>query len=600
MGVYKNPDLSIAYQRPGVYTYQSRQGAPPVADNRRVLFLSYKTAAGALDADTARRVYNEDDGVLGAGKGSHLVRLYRAFNSWVKEGAEVHFLPVTTPSGTARTRLLKVMAAPNGAALDAVTTAAAAATTLWVWVSGYLAAVQVAVGDTWEVIAANLEAELLKIEDFLPCTVARSTDTITLTMRHAAEASHDIPIRVRVGNATSKLGVSCGTLTLATNADADTTQSTGHTLLVTTQVAQYAPGNAETAANAAAGFITAINATRAYPVSAAQTGPSAVIRLFHRNDRDVNEITASTLDGAQTLTLACGAVAAGAPNLSAALASLTAMPAFRLIVTDLIDTTTLGTLSSHIEQQANGSGSGQKGQELIFVSTKRLSTAGAIPTGTSPALTASPRYFMGWCPGHPHQALEISARMAAEIVNNLDYPPRNYAGHVLGTSGGVPFLLPDEAVRPSDSDINAAMASYYMTPLVVNGSNMLAIESGRTTAKPSATLDGDYRWWGVQLADDFVRDDLAVSIPGIIKDKSLKAHGEPRTNNTIKPDGVRGAVYDRMLYYESLDIFDGAEGMRNALRAEQNEQPSRVDVEMPKRFPVPAEQVSIVTTKAVR
>ena len=79
------------------------------------------------------------------------------------------------------------------------------------------------------------------------------------------------------------------------------------------------------------------------------------------------------------------------------------------------------------------------------------------------------------------------ARMAAEIVNNLDYPPRNYAGHVLGTSGGVPFLLPDEAVRPSDSDINAAMASYYMTPLVVNGSNMLAIESGRTTAKPSAT-----------------------------------------------------------------------------------------------------------------
>lgn len=593
--VQKNPDLPTSYQRPGVYVYQSRVGAAPVADNRRVLFFAYKTSAGSMQSNVATRIQNEEEAVSFAGKGSDLVRQYRAYGSHVKAGSETYFLAVTTPSGTAQTRLLKVMAAPSGAALGSNSTAQAACV-LDVWIEGYRASVIVANGDTFATIASNLNAEILKIEDYLSCTTGVGTDTVTLTGRHAAETSTDIPIIVRVSNTAAAIAVSCGTLTLANASDADTAQSTGHTLLCTTQTAQYAPGNAESANTAAAGFITALNATNAYPLTAAQTAPSAVMTLFHVNDRVVNRMSATTLDASQTTTLAAGTAGAGAPTLTTALAHLESQPTFKLILPNFIDTTTLGTLSTHVEQQGNGRI--QKGQVTILCDTRRLATAGAVPTGTTPALTLSPRYVLGWCPASPQQAYELAARVAAEIINRIEYPPYNYAGTALTTNGQVPLLLPHEAVKPSDSDINSAMVSYYMMPLVPTTDNQLIIESGRTTAKPTAILDGDYRWVGTILTDDFVRDDLVASLPGVIRGKSLKAYGEPRTQYAVSTEGIQTAAFARMLYYDSLDIFDESAQLREALRVEVNSaHPARVDVELPKRFLIPCEQISVTTTK---
>ena len=606
----KNPDLPASYQRPGVNVFQSRQGAAPRADNRRVLFLGAKTSSGAFANNVATRVNNETDAVLGAGAGSTLVREYRAYQSWVRAGSETFFMPLAA-AGTPQTRTLTVMALPTtdgavgsppGGVLDTTTAVGAKAAGTWdLWIEGYRCSCQVANGDTYATIAANMLAEIQKVEAFLSCTASRSGATITLTQRAAAEYDQDLPIISRLSSGVSYtamyLAIAAGTLTLANNSDADTTQSTGHTLLVTTMVAQYAPGNAEAAATSAGGFLTAINAVDAFPVTAARAAGSAVLTLVHVNDAEVNRLSATTLDASQTLALAAGTAGAGVPSLTAALAHLETQDAFRLIVCPYYDTATLGTLSSHIELEANGLR--QKGQHLVIVDTRRLTTAGAIPPGTTPALTASPRYFMGWHAASPQQAYELAARIAATVINNLDYPPFNYAGSILGTDGKVPLLLPRAAVRPSGADINAAMVSYFMTPLVPNSLNQLVIESGRTTAKPSAILDGDYRWWGVQLADDYVRDDLALSIPGVIVGKSLKAHGEPRTAFTTSPDAVKAKVFSRMQFYDSQDIFDGADELKEALQAKVNGSlPSRLDVEMPKRFPVPAEQVSIVTTKA--
>ena len=607
----KNPDLAVSYQRPGVYVFQSRQGAAPQADNRRVLFLGPKTSAGSFANNVAHRVNNETDAVLGAGAGSTLVREYRAYQSWARGGSETFFLPIAA-AGTPQTRLLTVMALPTtdghvgsqpGAVLDLDTQTGSKAAGVWdLWIEGYLCSCLIANGDLYSAIATNMLAEIQKVEPFLSCTVSRSGATLTLTQRAGAEFDQNLPIISRLSSgggsyAAMYLAISCGTLTLANASDADTTQSTGHTLLVTTMVAQYAPGNAEAAATAAGGFITAINATDAYPLTGARAAGSAVITLVHVNDAEVDRLLATTLDTNQTLTLACGTAGAGVPTLTAALAHLETQEAFRLIVCPYNDTATLGTLSSHIELEGNGLR--QKGQHVVFCDTRRLTTAGAIPPGTTPALTASPRYFMGWHPASPQQAYELAARMAATIINNLDYPPFNYAGSILGTDGKVPLRMPRAAVRPSGADINAAMVSYFMTPLVVNSLNQLVIESGRTTAKPSAILDGDYRWWGVQLADDYVRDDLVVSIPGVIIGKNFKAKGQPHTAFTTTPDAVKAKVFSRMQFYDAQDIFDDADGLKAGLQAKiSGALPSRLDVEMPKRFPVPAEQVSIVTTKA--
>ena len=371
----------------------------------------------------------------------------------------------------------------------------------------------------------------------------------------------------------------------------------------------------------AAGHITAINAASAFPVGAAQTAASAVVTLFYRDDRVFNwAFTSITTASSTTMTPAWGAEASGlpsssTPSLATVLTTLGAQEAYKLWITNFTgagsvitasgqtrvgstsDYSVLGTLSSFIESMAGGQT--QKGQVLVLHDTRSLATAGSVPAGTTPALTASPRYFFGWTPGSPQQAYEMAAKDAAIVVANLDYPPFNYAGQVLLTDSRTPFLLPHSAVLPSNSDVNAAMLTYFMAPHRANSNNQLAIVSGRTTAKPSATVDFRYSFWGTALADDFIRDDLVVSIPGVIAGKTLKNYSPSRTQFTTNADAIRTAVAARMAYYDSLDIFDGAEGLLGALEAQVNVVlPSRVDVKLPKRFPIPAEQVSIVAVLA--
>ena len=87
----------------------------------------------------------------------------------------------------------------------------------------------------------------------------------------------------------------------------------------------------------------------------------------------------------------------------------------------------------------------------------------------------------------------------------------------------------------SDSDCNAAMLSYFLTPLRVGASGNVEIVSGRTTAKPSAAVDFRYSFWGVMLADDYMRDDLRATLGQVIMGKTLKTGSPPRTTKAISP-----------------------------------------------------------------
>jgi len=590
-GVPLNPDLPASYQVPGVYAYISLLGTGPTPQNKRVLFLGPKTSAGSAVPNVPVRFANEQDCKDLSGAGSEILREYKAFTSQGGQGAETWMCPLEI-TGSAQTRLIKIMQAPVAGALGTGNTGAVSAGVLNVWICGYLASVTVANGDTFNTIATNLNAEILKIEPFLPCTTTVSADTVTLTLRHATTAAQvlaDLPIIVSFSNTAMALAASPGTITLAGIGDG---AGVGTTLLTTTQSVTYDPTGA--ANTSAANFITAINAATAFPVTSAQTAPSAVVTLFYVNDRVLNRPTVSTTDGVQTVTPAWGVISTVSNlDLSAALTKINALPeAFSLwVIGALAEITSLGTISSNIETQANGVNC--KGQHVVFCSTKTLATAGAIPTGTTPALTASPRYFLGWCAASPQQEYELAARMAARIVAQ-DYLPQNYAGMTITSDGIVPLLLPHTAVVPGNSDINAAMVSYYMTPLVANTQNQLTIVSGRTTAKPGASIDVRFIWWGTSMVIDYFRDDIRAYLGATLKGKSIKRYSAPVTANCVTVESVTDLCFGRMLLWDGLDFLDGAERLREYLNGAINSfLPSRIDINMPLAEPVPLEQISL-------
>lgn len=613
-----NPDLPISYQVPGIYVYLSRAGAAPPAVNRRVLLLGYKTSAGSAQAGDIVRAISEDDVVQAAGKGSDLHRTWRAFNAHSSTtGAEIWLAVMNAPSGAAQTRTITILQAPNGAALGTGGTGAAAAGFTSLWVCGFRFDCQIANGDTFATIAANLAAQIQANGDFLPCTVSVSGATLTFTARHAALTSADLPIMMAFSNTAMQLAASPGTITFATTAAANGTATLG----VATQAATATVLDTQTAAVIGASMVAAINSANAFPVRAAQTAPSADLTLFFVEGRVFNlAYTSITTATTTTMTPAWGTEASGlpsaaSPSLSTVIGNINTQLPFKLWVTPFTgagsvvaasgqtrngstsDLTVLGTLSQNIETQANGVNC--KGQVLVVADTRSLSVAGAVPAGTSPALTASPRTFCGWCPASPQQAVETSARIASLVMSRIDYPPYAYAGEVLNTDYRTPYLAPHNAVRPSDAEVNAAILSYYLAPLRTNDAGQVAVVSGRTTAKPSATLAGDYVFWGTILADDFVRDDLRQNLPSTIAGKSLKNFSPPRTQFTTTAEAVRTAVAARMAYYDSIDLFDGGSGLQEGLFAQVNVAlPSRIDVQMPKRFPLPAEQISVVTQLA--
>ena len=179
-----NPDLPSSYQVPGVYAYSSKAGAAPSANNRRVLLLGYKTSAGTAQAGSLKRLLSEDDAVRWAGKGkrhpSHVPRLYGAAREH-RRGSVGGFM--NAPSGTAQTRKITVIAAPSAAVLDVTSTAAAAPGFWTLWICGKRFDCQIALGDTYATIAANMVAQIQAGQDELPCTAGVASATITLTAR---------------------------------------------------------------------------------------------------------------------------------------------------------------------------------------------------------------------------------------------------------------------------------------------------------------------------------------------------------------------------------------------------------------------------------
>ncbi len=161
-----------------------------------------------------------------------------------------------------------------------------------------------------------------------------------------------------------------------------------------------------------------------------------------------------------------------------------------------------------------------------------------------------------------------------------DYAPRNYDGRKLATDARTPLLLPPRAARPSKDDQNAAIHTYYMTPLVVDESaGALAVLSGKTTSAASDLVLHD---WGTIRHLDYLRVAFNTRLWSLFQGVNLRRNGVPRTPNTATVDSIRDAAYVLAVELDAVDLYDGAEAFKDGFKANIDPiVPTRVDCFIP-------------------
>lgn len=589
MPVQSNTDLGPGYVLPGVYVQYNFQGSGAALGipQLRALIVGYKTASGIAAQDAPTLLLGQQDANQKGGRGSEFARLYAALISQTG-GAQfdVYGVPIVPPGGgTAATRTFTVQFSSGSAA--------AAQDSVNLWLAGYYISTLVSNGDTATIIGNNIAASINAQLD-IPWTASASAGTVTLTYRHNGISGEDSPFMGYIpNNAVSNVQIAVGTITYATAA----TGAGSATVTIGGSTVSATVNNADTPSIVATNVGLAINGTN-FPVTASVN--AAVVTLLLRSDpsaqtRVVQRPAAAivTTTGL-TATVAAGTLGAGTPNLTNALAVLAAQSQFGYWTTSFNDTASLGSLSAHIETYANGVY--QKDQVLWAGSSGSLTTAGAIPTGTSPALTASGRYHIVWCQDQPLQAYENAARMAALVCQQANiYPATNYDGFPLGTqTATVPLLLPDRQVRPSTDVQNSAITSQNLTPLVVNeATGQLVIARGRNTLTSS-----DMRQWDTSLlqCSAFTRFNTRTMLKTKFgTNKSIKSVGTPHTPNTITVNDVIDAIVELLITLDNADVIDGAAQLKAAVAANVNVvNAGRIDAYVPVRYPVNLHQLGPV------
>jgi len=581
-----NSDLPNSNGIPGTYVQIDLSGAGAASDDtmKRVLLLGFRQSTGTQPADVPYQTSSASEINTLFGRKSDVARMARAFLAQSGPGgADLWVCGTDAPSaGVASTHHIKLYGpATSAGSIDC-------------WISGYKASASIANGDSAATVAAALKAEIDKLTD-VPITTDISSDDITLTYVHKGIIGEDLPVRVNVNGATG-IKASPGLILFGTTAADNGTCSVS--VGGSTIVAALTSG--DLVAAIATKVAAAINAS-GYPITA-ETSTATVI-LYYAKDRDVRRVSAvitpsgvnTTMNSVATASVCSVGTAtsntpgSGNPTLTTALSNIAGLGAFGTWVVDVTDSTSMGAISTHIELYANGYN--QKDQVVHIGACSKLATAGAIPPASSPALTASTRYSVAWCPDFPQMGYELAARCAA-IYMGQNYYAKNYDGLPLKTNGDVPLLLPNVAARPSPSDQNSALMTYYMTPIVVDSQSRLAVLRGRTTSN-SATQD---LWeWSFIRQMGYGRIQLRTYLQNLFSGKSFRRSGTPKTPNCFTTAGVKDAIYAFLRQLDDQDLYDGAEQYRDAIACNPNAiVPTRLDVFVPWAVIRPMHQIAPV------
>lgn len=414
---------------------------------------------------------------------------------------------------------------------------------------------------------------------------------VVLSYLHKGLTGNNYPIRFEFSSTAMKVGVVRGKVVIATNATGTST----HTITCNTAAQLYGPGANATPTTVAAALAAQLNGVDFQLKGGADAG---TLWLYYAQKRTVQRLVLSTTDAAQTLTLtdrvSGGAFASstasngspttlqglGAPTLTAALTALGKSPAFLVWAHPFSDTGSLSAIATHIEKYQDSPK--DKGQTAHIAVTEKLLAAAAVPLAPTPRLTSSPRYVVSWCPGAWEQDLELAARTAALVAQGIDYPPKNYDGAQLLAGDFAPLHAPDLVEWADDSDLQIALANYYLTPLRPDDAGYLAVVSDRTTWKPG--VQRLTRWGGI-LTMDALRDSLKVQLRPYVQGKNIKRE-TAYTPNCITPDEIVGIVKSWMLDQDKLDIYDGAASLFDLVVGEINPvNNERYDLALPMRWP---------------
>ena len=567
-----NPDLPSSWMIPGIYLSLDLSGAPPSITTvpKRLLLVGHKTDGGIATLNTVVQLNGPAAALLWFGRGSEVLRLYNAARSQVGGGVlDIYGVAIPEPVGGVQSNHLVTF-----------TGNARAAGSIELVICGYRISIAVAAGDTPPVLAAAA-VRTVRALDALPVIPSSVGPTLWLTYRIRGRVGNDLPVIV---NAPVDLGVkaSPGAITL----DGRASGAGALAFSIGAKTVQVELADGDTGEAVASRLATELN-RGASPCGAQASG--AAVTLEYVRDRVVHRITAEVF-GSTGLTakLAVGTVGEGVPQLGSALAHLGAQSAFPCWASAFADAATLGAVAEHIETQANGRI--QKDQQLFVGATDALTIAGAIASGSTPPLTSSPRYAITWCPDSPQQAYELAARAAARVCAE-DYHPYNYNGEPLATRDGVPLLLPHPSARPDADELNAALRSYGLTPLVVDEQgSRLTILRDRTT---SNAVDERLWAWGTVRSLAFYRRDLAVFLRSRFSQKNIKLFGTPRTPRTVSLTSIKDAVFERVRSWDNADLFDGADDLKSAIQVAPNTNAQgRVDIFVPCRPPRKLDQLS--------
>lgn len=582
-----NPDLSLGNVRPGVYVAVNL-AAPGggIGDiDRRLLLVGYKTSAGTAPQDTIFQALAEQDVIDGCGRKSDLRRGFNAAMAQIGPGSvDAFILPLVEPSG-GQASTYKIIVKAAAAAL--------ASGSVDVSIGGRpIVSIGFSTGDATTSIAQSINDAINNLDD-APGGASIASSTVTVTYPHKGDVGEDLPIRCKVNGTGTGITISDGSLVFATNV----TGNGSVRIVIGATTITVAITGGDTPAQVATKVVAAI-AAGAYPVTAAIGGTSATVDLFYAAGRDVRRITASivTSTGITVDQTAFGTVGSGAPDLTAALANLQSQGGFGSWAVPFVgtqatpDTTTLGTIATYVELQADGVH--QHEQRVHAGAAWPAATFGTIPVGTSPALTSSPRYAMLWAQDFGIQAWEIACRIAAARAGN-DYAAKNWDGYILKGSTTAPLVLPAIPSRPIGDTINAAMRSYYLTPIRVdNQTNTAVIEKGTTTSNSSylplrdfATIDQISFW----------RRSVAQRLINLFSAVSAKQVGTPRTPNTITAQAVADAMYLLALEWDSADLYDGAETFKAGFTSKFNQvNPTRIDAAFPMSPVINVHQIGVI------
>ena len=574
-----NNDLSYANGIPGWYV-KIDLGAGGASDDtlKRLIILAQKTAAGTAPANVPTLVTSQSQADQGTGPTSDAARLFAAATSQLGAGAlQAYICPIVDPAGQAAAYQLSLSFSSVPTALNAGV--------VNIWIAGRRISVGVLAGDDAPTIVSNLY-RACKAMTSSPVTGGVSDgavtgDTLVLTYAHVGAQGEDLPIRVSV-QGVSNLLVSPGYHTSGTLVFAANASAAGHVILTVGEATITVPILSGSTPTATAAALEAAILAGGYPVTCG-THAAGVLDLYYGDGRVVRRITCKVVknDGTANGTTVNGVTAgspayigtatsstpgSGTPDLTAALVAIAAQPAFGAWVHPWTDPTTLGTLATQLTAQ--GDGYKQKDQVQFIGSAGSLTDAGGVPRASTPMLTADNNAAVAWQPGAAQQAMEQAARLAAIYLGGSNYVAQNFDGWELATkSATVPLMAPDSAAAAGDDDINAAIMTYGLTPLVTSPTGVQTVVRAMTTM---STDNADLKELPVRKQLAFGRIQVRATCQRYFTGKNFKANSGPKTPNCFGVANVRTAIFELLLALDNQDLYDGAVKFKDAISAEQD------------------------------